>query len=75
MQALRTMMCSSGGRMRQETMMSEARKCRDLAVRYFGRPEQRLLVNVAAAFEDLARKRNGDHRFQICQHVEAPASR
>ena len=43
--------------MREETFWSEAHKCRDLAVRYSG-PEQRLLINLAAAFEDLARKPN-----------------
>jgi hypothetical protein len=49
--------------MREETFAIEARKCRTLARRYSGRPEQRLLINVAAAFEDLARKRTAEHRF------------
>jgi hypothetical protein len=47
--------------MREETFASEAHKCRNLALRYSGGPEQRLLINLAAAFEELARKRNGDH--------------
>src|SRR6476469_1822061 len=34
---------------------SEAHKCRNLALRYSGRPEQRLLINLAAAFEEIAR--------------------
>lgn len=43
--------------MRDETFASEAHKCRNLALRYSGGPEERLLINLAAAFEDLARKR------------------
>jgi hypothetical protein len=42
--------------MRTETLAEEARKCRNLAPRYEGRPEQRLLLNVAAAFDELARE-------------------
>jgi len=49
--------------MRDETLASEAHKCRNLALRYSGGPEERLLINLAAAFEDLARKRSGDRRF------------
>ena len=44
--------------MREETFVSEARKCRSLALRYPGRPEQRLLINLAAAFEEIARNRD-----------------
>ncbi len=46
--------------MREETFASEAFKCRDLALRYSG-PERRLLINLAAAFEELARSSNGAH--------------
>ena len=49
--------------MREETFASEAHKCRNLALQYAGGPEQRLLINLAAAFEELARKGNGDHRL------------
>lgn len=35
---------------------TEAENCRRLAGRYEGRPEQPFLLNVAALFEDLARK-------------------
>ena len=49
--------------MREERFASEAHKCRNLALQYSGGPEQRLLINLAAAFEELARKRNGDRRF------------
>ena len=50
----------------QETFSSEAHKCRELALQYSG-PQQRLLINLAAAFEELARKRNRENRFS-CWH-------
>ena len=43
--------------MRDNTYAIEARKCRKLALRYVGRPEQTLLINVADGFEDLHRLR------------------
>jgi hypothetical protein len=49
--------------MREKTYATEARKCRNLALRYVGRPEQTLLINVADVFEDLARKGNSDQRY------------
>ena len=54
---------SAGGKMSDQTLAIEAHKCRNLALRYSGSPEERLLINLAAAFEELARKRNGNHRF------------
>ena len=46
--------------MSDETFASEAHKCRSLARRYPGSPEGRLLINLAAAFEELARKPDRD---------------
>lgn len=40
--------------MRPQTFAKEAVKCRKLAGRYSGGAEQRLLLNVAAAFDELA---------------------
>ncbi len=37
-----------------ETLANEARNCRSLALQYAGRPEQRLLLNAAKAFDELA---------------------
>jgi hypothetical protein len=51
--------------MREEIFVSEARKCRNLALRYSGGPEQRLLVNLAAAFEVMARTARRDGRSAI----------
>ena len=54
----------------QETFSSEAHKCRELALRCSG-PQQRLLINLAAAFEELARKRN-QYEWKIALHHESP---
>jgi hypothetical protein len=48
--------------MREETFAGEADKCRNLARRYAGGPEYRLLINVAAAFDELSRKKKGEPR-------------
>jgi hypothetical protein len=55
-------MSGASASMRMETFATEALKCRRLARRYTGRPEQLLLMNVAAAFEQLAQKQKSKHR-------------
>jgi hypothetical protein len=47
--------------MRTETLADEARKCRDWAPRYDGRPEQPFLLKAAAAFDELAREAKDKH--------------
>lgn len=51
--------------MHEEKLVGEAHKCRNLALRYSGRPEQRFLVNIAAAFEELARSGKGTHGSKV----------
>lgn len=60
--------------MREETFAIEARKCRNLALRYLSGPEQRLLINVAAAFEDLAQNEKAIHASTSGGNWPRPAS-
>ena len=48
--------------MRNETLADEARKCRNLAQRYDGRPEQPFLLKAAVAFDELAREERNTPR-------------
>ena len=45
-----------------ETLAIEALKCRRLARRFHGRPEQTLLLNIAAAFDELAQREKDGRR-------------
>ena len=42
--------------MQVRELIDEARKCRELALDYGGCPEQRLLLSIASAFDQLARE-------------------
>lgn len=48
--------------MRSQALANEAIQCRKLALHYSGQPEERLLLNVAAAFDALAREAKNGHR-------------